>query len=101
MRKRLQSEIHLAIAVLKDRLQSLLDREMALSESLVAEENDFTELALKYPKAQQLQASRRSASALEAQLKQASSTWNQARKLLRLGDLSKALPPLYIQPLTP
>ena len=101
IRSQLQSEMHLAIAVLKDRLQRLLDLEMQLSESLVAAENDFAELTLKYPKAQKLEAARRSAATIEAQLKLASSTWTHARKLLRVGSLSKAMPSLYIQPLAP
>ena len=101
MRKGLQTGVHLTIAVLKERLQRLLDREMALSESLAAGQNDFTELAQKYPKLQQLQATRRSAAKFEAELKHVSSTWNRARKLLRVGSLSKPLPPLYVQPLVP
>ncbi len=101
IRIQLQSEIHLAVAVLKDRFQRLLDLEMQLSENLVAAKNDFTELALKYPKAQQLEASRRSAATLESKLKLASSTWVQARKLLMIKGLSESLPPLRLQPLSP
>ena len=101
IRAQLEKEIRLTIGKQKKRLQDLLDQEIALSEQLAETQNDFAELSLKYPKANRLLSARRSTVALEKQLKNASMTWSHARKYLVIGDLSKSIPPLQLQPITP
>lgn len=101
MQEKLFNEINLAITELKNRLQSLLDREIALSEQMAALQNDFAELAMQYPKADLLYASRRSIANLEDQLKRHTLIWEQARKNLVVGYLSKSIPSLQLQILAP
>ena len=101
IRAQLEKEIRLTIEKQKKRLQDLLDQEIALSEQLAETQNDFAELSLKYPKANRLLSVRRSTVALEKQLKNASMTWSHARKYLVIGDLSKSIPPLQLQPIAP
>ncbi|MBG28705.1 MAG: hypothetical protein CMI31_01715 [Opitutae bacterium] len=101
IRVKLKKEIHVAIATMKKRLQELLEQEITLNEQLLETQHDFAELSLKYPKANQLLAARRSVVALEKELKSNSTTWRNARNQLVIGDLSKDIPPSQLQNISP
>ena len=101
LRTQVPKEINLAIETLKVRLQGVLEHEFSLAKRLVDAQQNLAGLALRYPKAAKLQIARHSLTDLEEQIKQLNARWIQARKQLRLGDLSSVLPPLHLQPRVP
>ena len=98
IRTRLREEMNRSIALLKNQFETLLNREIALTEELVRVQNDFVNLAREYPKAPLLRASRRALVDFKQQHKQSASNWSQACKYLIAGELSKSVPPLRLQP---